>query len=205
MLDVAVISDPAAAESALHSVRSRLLAELSEPDSASSVGSRLGLPRQQVNYHLKELERFGLIEFVEERRKGNCVERIVQATARSYVISPAALTPVAPDTTRSPDRLSAQWLLALAGQLVRDVGDLIGGATRAGRRLATMAIDGEVRFASAADRTAFTEELNAAIASLVSRYHDEAAPRGRSHRIVVAVHPSVARDAETHDAQSREH
>jgi DNA-binding transcriptional ArsR family regulator len=200
MLDVAVISDPAAAESALHSVRSRLLAELSTPDSASSVGSRLGLPRQQVNYHLKELERFGLIEFVEERRKGNCVERIVQATARSYVISPAALTQVAPDPARSPDRLSAQWLLALAGQLVRDTGDLIAGATDAKQRLATMAIDGEIRFASAADRTAFTEELTAAIASLVSRYHDEAAPRGRDHRIVVAVHPSVR-----HDANSKEH
>lgn len=200
MLDVAVISDPAAAESALHSIRSRLLAELSEPDSASSVGSRLGLPRQQVNYHLKELERFGLIEFVEERRKGNCLERIVQATARSYVISPAALTTVAPDPTRSPDRLSARWLLSLAGQLVRDVGDLIEGATRANRRVATLAIDGEVRFASAADRTAFTEELNAAIASLVSRFHDEAAPRGRNHRIVVAVHPSVS-----HDARSKEH
>ena len=200
MLDVAVISDPAAAESALHSVRSRLLAELSQPDSASTVGSRLGLPRQQVNYHLKELERFGLIEFVEERRKGNCVERIVQSTAHSYVISPAALTSVAPDPRRSPDRLSAQWLLALAGQLVRDVGDLIAGATRAKQRLATMAIDGEVRFASAADRSAFAEELNAAIATLVSRYHDEDAPRGRNHRIVVAVHPSVS-----HDTGSREH
>ena len=200
MLDVAVISDPAAAESALHSVRSRLLAELSQPDSASTVGSRLGLPRQQVNYHLKELERFGLIEFVEERRKGNCVERIVQSTAHSYVISPAALTSVAPDPRRSPDRLSAQWLLALAGQLVRDVGDLIAGATRAKQRLATMAIDGEVRFASAADRSAFAEELNAAIASLVSRYHDEDAPRGRNHRIVVAVHPSAS-----HDTGSKEH
>jgi len=205
MLDVAVISDPAAAESALHGVRSRLLAELSSPDSASSVGARLGLPRQHVNYHLKELERFGLIEFVEERRKGNCIERIVQATARSYVISPAALTSVAPDPTRSPDRLSAQWLLALAGQLVRDVGDLIGGATRAKQRLATMAIDGEIRFASAADRTAFTEELNAAIVSLVGRYHDSAAPRGRDHRIVVAVHPTVSHDAQDADAESKEH
>jgi DNA-binding transcriptional ArsR family regulator len=154
MLDVAVISDPAAAEAALHSVRSRLLAELCEPDSASSVGARLGLPRQQVNYHLKELEKFGLIELVEERRKGNCNERIVQATARSYVISPAALTTVAPDTTRSPDRLSSQWLLALAGRLVRDVGELIGAAASAKQRLATMAIDGEIRFATAAATTA---------------------------------------------------
>jgi DNA-binding transcriptional ArsR family regulator len=198
MRDVAVISDPAAAEAALHRIRSRLLAELSDPDSASSVGARLGLPRQQVNYHLKELERLGLVELVEERRKGNCNERIVQATARSYVISPAALAAVAPDTTRSPDHLSSQWLLALAGRLVRDVGELIEDAASAQQRLATMAIDGEIRFATAADRTAFTEELNAVVASLVGRYHDESAPRGRNHRIVVAVHPSANATAKEH-------
>ena len=141
-----------------------------------------------------------MIEFVEERRKGNCVERIVQSTARSYVISPSALTSVAPDPTRSPDRLSAQWLLALARATRPRRRRSDRRRDRAKQRLATMAIDGEIRFASAADRTAFTEELNAAIASLVSRYHDEAAPRGRNHRIVVAVHPSV-----TTTPRSKEH
>jgi hypothetical protein len=52
-------------------------------------------------------------------------------------------------------------------------------------------MDGEIRFASAADRAAFAEELAVAVTSLVGKYHDEAAPRGRDHRIVVAVHPSV--------------
>jgi hypothetical protein len=118
-------------------------------------------------------------------------ERLLRATAASYVISPVALSPLAPDPARSPDRLSARWLLALAAKLVRDVGTLITGATKAGKRVATFALDGEVRFASAADRAAFVEELTATVAALVSKYHDEHAPGGRDHRVVVAVHPTV--------------
>jgi DNA-binding transcriptional ArsR family regulator len=192
MLDVAVISDPSAAVVSLDPVGARLLAELAQPGSAAALAQRVGLPRQKVNYHLRALERHGLVELVEERRKGNVTERVMQATAASYVISPAALQAVAPDPRRSPDQLSARWLLALAGQLVRDVGQLIGGAGKAGRPLATFAVDGEIRFASAADRAAFAGELAAAVTSLTAKYHDERAPRGRNHRIVVAMHPSVA-------------
>jgi DNA-binding transcriptional ArsR family regulator len=197
VLDVAVIEDPAAAEVSLDPVRAHLLAELAQPGSATMLAARVGLPRQKVNYHLRELERYGLVELVEERRKGNVTERVLRATAASYVISPAALASVAPDPARSPDRLSARWLLAVAARLVRDVGALISGAARARQRLATFALDGEVRFASAADRAAFVEELAAAVTALVGKYHDEAARGGRDHRVVVAVHPSVKTEAAT--------
>jgi DNA-binding transcriptional ArsR family regulator len=189
MLDVAVIDDPAAAGVSLDPMRSRLLAALAEPGSATTLAARVGLARQKVNYHLRELERHGLVELVEERRKGNMTERVLRATAASYVISPAALAEVAPDPARSPDRLSARWLLALAARLVRDVGALITAAGRAGKPVATFGIDGEVRFASAADRAAFATELTEAVTNLVSRYHDESTERGRAYRVVVAVHP----------------
>jgi DNA-binding transcriptional ArsR family regulator len=191
MFEVTVIEDPAAAESSLDPMRARLLAELAEPGSATTLAARVGLPRQKVNYHLRELERHGLVELVEERRKGNVTERVLRATAASYVISPVALSAVQPDPGRAPDRLSAHWLLALAAKLVRDVGELLTGSAREHKRVATFALDGEVRFASAADRAAFAQELASAVASLVSKYHDESAPRGRPHRLVVAVHPSV--------------
>jgi DNA-binding transcriptional ArsR family regulator len=191
MIDVAVIDDPAAAEVSLDPVRGRLLAELAEPGSASSLSGRVGLTRQKVNYHLRALERHGLVELVEERRKGNCTERVLQATARSYVITPAALPAVAPDPSRSPDQLSARWLLAVAARLVRDIGELIAGAASARQQLATFAIDGEIRFATAADRAAFAEELGAAVAELAGRYHDETVRGGRRHRFVVALHPTL--------------
>ncbi|WP_410615232.1 ArsR/SmtB family transcription factor [Amycolatopsis sp. lyj-109] len=195
MFPVAVIEDAAAAEVSLDPVRARLLAELAEPASATMLAARIGLPRQKVNYHLRALESHGLVELVEERRKGNVTERMMRATAASYVISPTALAAVQPDPARSPDRLSARWLLAVAGRLVRDVGLLITGAARAEQRLATFALDGEVRFASAVDRAAFAEELTAAVTALVGKYHDEAAEKGRSYRVVVAVHPSVPEES----------
>jgi hypothetical protein len=105
----------------------------------------------------------------------------------------------------------ASFFCALAAQLVRDIGDLITGAARAQKKLATFTMDGTVRFASTADRAAFTAELMQAVTSLVAKYHDEQAEGGREHHLVVAIHPSVtagpaaeATDAEAADAQAED-
>ncbi|MER5390837.1 helix-turn-helix domain-containing protein [Saccharopolyspora sp. NPDC002686] len=199
MLDVAVIDEPSTAAVTLEPVRARLLHELAVPGSASSLAVKVGLSRQKVNYYLRDLEKHGLVELVEERRKGNMTERVMRATAGAYVISPSASGPVAPDPSRSPDRLSARWLLALAARLVQDVGALIGAGDKAGKRVATFAVDGEVRFANAADRAAFAQELSEAVAGLVAKYHDESAAGGRRHRLVAALHPSMDRAEEARD------
>jgi DNA-binding transcriptional ArsR family regulator len=191
MLDLAVIENAGVAEASLDPMRARLLAALAEPASATQLAARTGLARQKVNYHLRMLEQHGLVELVEERRKGNVTERVMRATAASYVISPAALADVAPDPDRARDQTSARWLIALAARIVREVGALLAGATAARQRLATFAIDTEIRFASAADRAAFAAELSDALTTLVERYHDEQAPGGRRHRLVLALHPSL--------------
>jgi len=104
-------------------------------------------------------------------------------------VSPAAMGEAAPDPERASDRVSARYLIALAARIVREVGDLVHRADRADKRLATLALDTEIRFRSAAERAAFTDDLTAAVTRLVSRYHDESAPRGRWHRLMVAAHP----------------
>ena len=65
MHELTVIDDPAAAGVSLDPVRARLLAELAEPGSASSLAAKVGLPRQKINYHLRTLEQHGLVELVE--------------------------------------------------------------------------------------------------------------------------------------------
>ena len=156
MLGIQVIDDPAAATVALEPVRSRLLAELAVPASAATLASRVGLARQKVNYHLRALEAHGLVRLAEERKWGGLTERLLVATAASYVVSPSALGPVAADPNRENDRLSASYLIALGARVVREVGDLVRRATVAGKRLATLAIDTEIRFRSATDRAAVT-------------------------------------------------
>jgi DNA-binding transcriptional ArsR family regulator len=180
VLDVEVIEDPAAAAVALDPVRVRLLAELAEPASAAALAARLGLARQKVNYHLRTLEAHGLVEPAGERRWGGLTERLLVATAASYLVSPAALGRV------QADRLSARYLIALGARMVREIADLARRAERAGKRLPTLALDTEVRFATPADRAAFADELTRAVTALVSRYH---APEGREHRLLVAAHP----------------
>lgn len=189
MLSVAVIDDPAVAEVALDPTRARLLAALATPGSATTLAAGLGLTRQQVNYHLRTLEAHGLATLVDERRKGNMTERVLEASAASYVISPGALPAVAPDPERLRDQLSAQWMLALGARLVHEVGTLLTDAQSAGQRLATFAVDGTVRFASAADRAAFADELGTALTDLMARYDSPDATGGRDHRLVVALHP----------------
>src|SRR5688572_8393169 len=114
MLDLEVIEEPAAAAVALDPIKSRMLAELVTPSSAATLAHRIGLARQKVNYHLRALEEHDLIEWAEERQWGGLKERVMVATAASYVVSPAALGPIAADPERSNDRSSATYLIALA-------------------------------------------------------------------------------------------
>jgi DNA-binding transcriptional ArsR family regulator len=195
MLDVEVIADPAAAVSALDPIRGRLLAELTEPASAAALASRVGITRQKVNYHLRALEEHKLVTVAGERRWGGLTERLLVATAASYVVSPGALGAVGADPGRTNDRLSASYLIALAARAVREVGELWGVAREKNKRLATLSIDIAIRFRSPADRAAFTEELSDAVTSLAARYHDESDPNGRSYRLVVAAYPMPKEDA----------
>lgn len=196
MVDLRVIDDPASAGVALDPVRSRLLSELRTPASAATLAGRMGLPRQKVNYHLRTLEAHGLVRVDSQKRWGGLTERRLVATASSYVVSPEALGPVAPpdDPARgvdgkAVDRLSASYLVALAARVVREVGRLLRKSEELGKRLATLSIDTEVRFRSAGERAAFSTELTAAVGALVSRYHDESAPGGRRHRLMIGAYP----------------
>jgi DNA-binding transcriptional ArsR family regulator len=189
VLDIQVIDDPAAATVALEPMRSRLLSELAAPASAATLAARVGLARQKVNYHLNALEAHGLVRLAEKRKWGGLTERLLVATAASYVVSPSALGPIAVDPNREVDRLAASYLIALGARIVREVADLVRRANESRKRLATLAVDTEVRFRSPTDRAAFSRELAEAIAKLVSKYHDESAPGGRAHRLVVVAHP----------------
>ncbi len=198
MEDLAVIDEALVARSILDPIRAEILAALATPGSATTVATQIDLPRQKVNYHLRALEEHGLVRLVEERPRRGLTERIVVASARSYVLSPEVLGTNATDPSRM-DRLSSRYLIAVAARLVREVGQLARGAEAAGKPLATLSIDTEIRFASASHRAEFTERLAGAVTSLAAEYHDERTPNGRWHRLVVAAHPTP------HESKGRTH
>jgi hypothetical protein len=148
-----------------------------------------------VNYHLRELEKAQLIVLVGERRKGNCVERLLQATAQSYLISPEVLGAMLPPL--SPDRFSSAYLAATAARAVAELASLRSGAAEAGKKVATLTLSAEVRFATPATRLAFATDITAAFSGVIAKYHDEAAAEGRTFRVFLGGYPSVKTTADT--------
>ena len=162
---------------ALHPVRLQILERLEQPASPSSLSKTLGIPRQHLNYHVRELEAAGLVEMVEEKKRGSVTERLYQSTARSYVVGPTALGGLRADPSELQDRFSPEYLAALGSRLIEGASLMIGSPA--------LALETTVCFASDADRSAFARELTAAIARLVNTYHRD---EGELCRLVVAAH-----------------
>jgi DNA-binding transcriptional ArsR family regulator len=188
---------------ALHPLRRRILEHLQRPDSAAGVARALELPRQRITYHVRELERAGLVEPVEERRRGNCVERVVRATARAYVIAPQALGGVGAGSDPS-DRFSSAYVVGVAGQTLRDMAELRRSADAEGSKLQTLSLQTEVRFASPAAQHGFAEELAQVIGALAAKYHDEHVGGGRTFRFNLVGYPRPAEPAGTGETQGVE-
>ncbi|MFQ5890028.1 MAG: ArsR/SmtB family transcription factor [Gemmatimonadota bacterium] len=187
---VEVLRDPDRAAALLDPQRRRLVEALREgPDSASGLARRLGESRQRLNYHLRALEDAGLVQLQEERRRGNCVERVLRVVARGFVVDPAALGDLAADPDEVADRFSATYLIALAARTIRELAGLRDKAARERKRLSTAAIEVEVRLAHPADFHAFLEDLSRAVARAVAKHHDERA-RSRPFRVIAGAYPA---------------
>jgi DNA-binding transcriptional ArsR family regulator len=200
---VSLDDQPDTVRTALSPIRRRLLERLREPGSATQVAAELRLPRQRVNYHLRALEDAGLLDLVEERQRRGCVERILAARARAFVVDPNVLGAPAPAAVaaEAQDRFSAEHLIHAAGDVVRHVSRMRARAEEQRARLLTFAIDTELAFASPAD----FEQFTTALAAFVVR---EAASRGnaaggRKYRVLAAGYPAPGKSSGATHARSR--
>jgi DNA-binding transcriptional ArsR family regulator len=181
------------AAAALSPFRLGLLKGLEQPESASGLARRLGLPRQQLNYHLRELERAGFIEMSEARQRRGCTERIMRLTSR--VSFPRADQAAPPAGEARADReghgFASAHLIAAASAVASEVAELRARADAEGKRLVTTTLQSEIRFPTPDDYRAFVEGLTAAVARLVARHAAPDDPRSRAHRLTITVNPTL--------------
>jgi DNA-binding transcriptional ArsR family regulator len=201
---VQVLTDTRQLAAALSPLRMRVLREMHQPESATSLAPRLGLSRQTLNYHLRELEREGFLEVVEERPRRGCIERMLKVTSRAFVVNPALLGALSDDPDQARDRFSSAFLLATATRLIRDVAVLGQRARAVEQRLATFTMDTEVGFDSPAAYRAFTRELAEAVTTLAAKY-DSSAAKSRRFRVVIGSHPAVTKSEADAAAETRAH
>jgi DNA-binding transcriptional ArsR family regulator len=90
-----------------HPLRLRILSAVLQPDSATGVARRMNLPRQTVNYHVRELARAKLLSRAGRRRRRRLFEQCYVASARGYVLSPELLGKLAADPAQVADTFSA--------------------------------------------------------------------------------------------------
>jgi DNA-binding transcriptional ArsR family regulator len=186
-----LVREPERVRLALSPLRRQLLEHLGRPMSATQLADLLGLARQKVNYHLRLLEGAGMVELVEERQRRGCVERVLRATSKAFVVDPGMLATDTPATEQ--DQFAAEHLVGVASGVVRDVARMQAGAERTGRRLLTFTIETEIRFAEPADVERFTTAVAGAVARTAHRFNRET---GQPYRIVVGGHPAPATDPE---------
>jgi DNA-binding transcriptional ArsR family regulator len=183
---VLTIDDADGLQAVSHPLRIRILDALREPDSAAAVARRLGEPRQKVNYHLKELEQAGLVMHTGDRRKGNFVETLYRAAARTLVVSPRAAWGDPRRLEAMAEQLSLENLIGLGERLARDAAVLLDRAAFDGEQIASAAVDAAVGFVDEDDRAAFLNEYLAAVGPLLQKY---GAAQGNSYRVAIAVYP----------------
>lgn len=190
---LAIVSDSLQAAAMLDPARLALLKSLATPASAADLARQTGQPRQRINYHLKELESVGLLRLVEQRKKGNCTERIVQATASAYLVSPEVLGSLGSTKAMVQDRFSSAYLIAVAAEAIREVALLRENAQAAGKQLPTMTVQTHVAVTSIEQQIAVGKELSDAVAKVVAKHHNPI-PGSRLFKINLASYPAITKD-----------
>lgn len=197
--DLEAITDPERALALLRPLRLSVLRLAREPVSASEIGSRLGLPRQRINYHVRELARAGFLRRAGRRRRGNMIEQQYVATSRAWGLSPELLGGVGADWRRVEDTESAAYLFALAAQMQVDLVRSMRVAV-SGTGGATTSLKSQFRFESASRQQQFERDLRQAVIDVIARYTapnlrpDGRPGPGRPFRLVMGLYPYTAEE-----------
>ena len=186
-----IIDDPARARTALQPIRLRLLQLLEQPQSAPQLAKAMGIPRQRVLYHLRTLQAQQLVEARDHGSVGRRIDRSYARTATSYAIAPKTLGGVAVDARSVADAFSSAYLSAVAGRALNDLAALGRAAAARGKRIPTLTLETDVRFATPADQRRFADELTTTLAALAAKYHHADAPQGRTFRVFACGYPAV--------------
>jgi DNA-binding transcriptional ArsR family regulator len=182
---VGFVGEPKAVQALAHPLRIRILESLRGAESAAGVARAIGAGRQNVNYHMRELERAGLVRGAGERRTGNFIEQLYEPVAHTLLVSPR----LAWGTERRAalqDQVSLEQLIELGERIQTDAAGLLDRATFDGLEVSSASVVAEVRFAGPDERSAFMTQYLEALGPLLRKY---GAVDGAPYRVALTVYP----------------
>ena len=187
MLDVYYIEEVEQARALLTPLRIELMKLLAEPRTCPALAAHFGETPQKIYYHVKALERAGLVEKVAERRVRGVVEGSYRARARAYWLAPQLVGQIG-GRRAARDQASLRYLLTLVEEVQDDIGHL---AQAAGRDIPSVGLAAQLHLPDAARRADFLQDLQRLVTDLARAYGaGEARPgAGESFRLVLACYP----------------
>jgi hypothetical protein len=196
--DVLYIESAEQAAVLLKPRRVELLRAMTEPKSCPELGELFGETPQKIYYHVKAMERAGLVERTGERRIRGILEGFYQAQARSYWLAPTLVKRLG-GTAAVRDRASLAVLAGHAEQMLHDVGRLIGRSSQ-GTDTPSLSLAAEIHLPDADRRAGFMRDLERTVQDLARRYstaEGERPTRARGHtfRLTIGCYPRPEAEA----------
>jgi predicted ArsR family transcriptional regulator len=191
MQEVLLIESPQQALPLLKPLRLQILQRMAEPTTCPELGEHFNLTPQKIYYHVKALEKAGLVNRVGERQVRGAVEGHYQAAARSYWLSPHLVGQIG-GSDQARDQASLRFLLTLAEEVHSDIGHL-GMQSEAGARVPSLGLDAQIHLPDFGRRAEFLAEVQDLFQGLAEKYglaDHRAAAEGETFRLVLAAYPA---------------
>ncbi|MFD0698150.1 ArsR/SmtB family transcription factor [Paenibacillus sp. GCM10027628] len=180
------IESPEQATVLLNPLRGEIIAQLMEPASATEVARQLGETAQRINYHLKALEKAGLVQKVGTRQVRNLVEVLFRSIAKTFVL--AESLSMKPETVqRLKDQSSLAHLITTSERIKRDA-MLLMEQSDANEVIPSASLELQVHLADEQQRQAFVDEYAAMVQQLVSRYTSTSS-EDSTYQVLLTVYP----------------
>ena len=188
LLDSFVVQTPEQGMALMNPLRAEILSHLREPASAAQVAKAMNEQPQRINYHLKTLEKVGLVRRVGTRHVRNLVEVLYQAIARTFILSDE-LGWDAETVRKMKDQSSLMYLITASDRLKRDALRLMERSDEGKAEVPSISMQFHVYLTDEKHRAAFVREYAETMKKLAEKYQGSERTGTVVYRVLTAVYP----------------
>lgn len=172
----------------LNPLRAEILSGMTEPVSAAEIARSMGETPQKINYHLKALEKVGLVHRVGSRQIRNLVEVLYRAAAKTFVLSESLGLP-AEAIQHMKDQGSLAHLITVSERIKKDALRLMQHSDKE-EHVPSASLHTRVSLSDEGRRKAFVEEYVQLVRKLTEKYQTEGEADDAYH-VLLAVYPDL--------------
>ncbi|OOE12331.1 ArsR/SmtB family transcription factor [Fictibacillus arsenicus] len=181
-----IVTEPEQAAALLHPVRSEIISLLKEPRSATELSKVMNDSAQKVNYHLKTLEKVGLVTRAGTRNVRNLVEVLYRSAGKTFLLSDSL--GLSQETIRKlKDQTALAHVLSLTEKIKRDAVSLMEEAED--EEIPSAVMEMELSLLDVEERQAFLQGYTNMLSELIKKHHNPKPGKSKTFHVSMAMYP----------------